>query len=129
MATAKSPNSPPSTGDDAVVVASSNSMHQGSDSTMNSHPKSHHLERVRTALGLKPEAPVDDEHHHITLHHHSLWWPKIRFVLREPFAEFFGVFIMILFGDGSVAQVLLSGGQKASPGGDGYGSYQSINWG
>lgn len=45
-------------------------------------------------------------------------------VMREPFAEFFGTFIMILFGDGSVAQVLLSGGLT----GWGVGNYQSINW-
>lgn len=36
---------------------------------------------------------------------------------------------MVLFGDGSVAQVLLSAGEKSAPGMDGYGSYQSINWG
>jgi aquaglyceroporin related protein len=41
--------------------------------------------------------------------------------MREPFSEFFGVFIMILFGDGVVAQVVLSGGTK--------GNYQSISWG
>lgn len=36
---------------------------------------------------------------------------------------------MVMFGDGSVAQVLLSTGQKTAPGGNGFGSYQSINWG
>ena len=36
---------------------------------------------------------------------------------------------MILFGDGSVAQVLLSTGEKAAPGGMGFGPYQSISWG
>lgn len=30
----------------------------------------------------------------------ELWWSKTRHVLREPLAEFFGVFILILFGDG-----------------------------
>lgn len=50
-------------------------------------------------------------------------------IFREPFAEFFGVFIMILFGNGSVAQVLLSGGEKTAPGMNGFGSYQSISWG
>lgn len=30
----------------------------------------------------------------------DLWWSKQRHMLREPLAEFFGVFIMILFGDG-----------------------------
>lgn len=51
----------------------------------------------------------------------DLWWSRQRHRLREPLAEFFGVFIMILFGDGVVAQVVLSDGAK--------GSYQSISWG
>jgi aquaglyceroporin related protein len=50
-------------------------------------------------------------------------------VLREPFAEFWGVAIMVMFGNGSVAQVLLSTGQTTAPGGNGFGQYQSINWG
>ena len=37
--------------------------------------------------------------------------------------------IMVMFGDGSVAQVLLSTGQETAPGGNGFGAYQSINWG
>lgn len=53
--------------------------------------------------------------------HPELQWSKIRAFCREPFSEFFGVFIMILFGDGVVAQVVLSGGTK--------GNYQSISWG
>ena len=36
---------------------------------------------------------------------------------------------MVMFGDGSVAQVLLSTGQTTAPGGMGFGSYQSISWG
>ena len=48
-------------------------------------------------------------------------WSQIRYTLREPFAEFWGVFILVMFGDGSVAQVVLSGEAK--------GNYQSISWG
>lgn len=48
-------------------------------------------------------------------------WSRIRHTLREPFAEFWGVFILIMFGDGSVAQVVLSNNEK--------GEYQSISWG
>lgn len=48
-------------------------------------------------------------------------WVRIRKIFREPFAEFFGVFTMIIFGDGVVAQVVLSNRLK--------GDYQSINWG
>ena len=53
--------------------------------------------------------------------HPKLLWSRIRHVMREPFSEFFGVFILILFGDGVVAQVVLSDGAK--------GPYQSISWG
>ena len=90
-----------------------------------------HLHSTRQRLGLHPSAPVIEEHDLAS--HSDWWWPKIRLTLREPFAEFFGVFILVLFGDGSVAQVLLSHGKALSPstapGGDGFGSYQSINWG
>lgn len=47
-------------------------------------------------------------------------WARIRHYLREPFAEFLGTMILILFGDGVVAQVVLSKGEK--------GPYQSISW-
>jgi aquaglyceroporin related protein, other eukaryote len=53
--------------------------------------------------------------------HPDLWWPRMRRHLREPLSEFFGVFILLMFGDGVVAQVVLSKGEK--------GSYQSISWG
>jgi hypothetical protein len=48
-------------------------------------------------------------------------WVQIRHRFREPLAEFFGVFTLIIFGDGVVAQVVLSKGEK--------GDYQSISWG
>lgn len=48
-------------------------------------------------------------------------WSRIRYALREPFSEFFGTMILILFGDGVVAQVTLSQDQR--------GDYQSISWG
>lgn len=85
------------------------------------------LTRSRSIIGLHPDAPIDEEHDHGPAS--ELLWSKIRAVLREPFAEFWGVVIMVMFGDGSVAQVLLSTGQATAPGGNGYGSYQSINWG
>lgn len=55
------------------------------------------------------------------VHEAELAWFRIRLLFQDAFAEFFGVFILILFGDGSVAQVVLSGGVK--------GEYQSISWG
>lgn len=51
----------------------------------------------------------------------GLVWPRIRHTLREAFSEFMGVFVLIMFGDGVVAQVVLSSGEK--------GDYQSISWG
>ena len=51
----------------------------------------------------------------------GLAWPRVRHFLREPLSEFMGTFILIMFGDGVVAQKILSDGQ----GGD----YQSISWG
>ncbi|KAI6712468.1 hypothetical protein PZA11_007005 [Diplocarpon coronariae] len=50
-------------------------------------------------------------------------------MLREPFAEFLGTFVMMLFGNGSVAQVILSARQTKAPGSADYGSYQSSSWG
>lgn len=51
----------------------------------------------------------------------QLRWSRIRRALRDPFSEFFGTMILVLFGDGVVAQVTLSQDQK--------GNYQSISWG
>jgi aquaglyceroporin related protein len=49
----------------------------------------------------------------------ELLWSRIRHEFRAELAEFFGVFILIMFGDGVVAQVVLSNGEK--------GDYQSIS--
>ncbi|KAK2878126.1 hypothetical protein FQN49_001125 [Arthroderma sp. PD_2] len=68
-------------------------------------------------IPVSPSSATEDE----SQPNKELLWTKIRTKLREPFAEFFGVFIMILFGDGVVAQVLLSDSKK--------GDYQSISWG
>ncbi|EED22000.1 aquaglyceroporin, putative [Talaromyces stipitatus ATCC 10500] len=51
----------------------------------------------------------------------QLLWTRLRKASREPFSEFFGTMILILFGDGVVAQVTLSKNQR--------GDYQSISWG
>ena len=82
---------------------------------------------IRRKIGLKEKPPIHDDHDEVP--HNELLWSRIRITLKEPFAEFFGTFIMVFFGNGSVAQVLLSAGDKAAPGGDGYGQYQSISWG
>lgn len=51
----------------------------------------------------------------------QLLWSRVRHDCREAFSEFFGTMILLLFGDGVVAQVVLSKGTK--------GDYQSISWG
>jgi aquaglyceroporin related protein len=91
------------------------------------HRTSSSAQRTRSVLGLHPQAPIDEEDDHGP--RSELLWSRIRTVMREPFAEFWGVAIMVMFGDGSVAQVLLSTGQTTAPGGNGFGQYQSINWG
>jgi aquaglyceroporin related protein, other eukaryote len=91
------------------------------------HKTSSGLQKTRSALGLHPAAPI--LHDHDIEEYQKLWWSKVKIALREPFAEFFGVMIMVMFGDGSVAQVLLSTGQTTAPGGNGFGAYQSISWG
>lgn len=96
-------------------------------STSPSNPAALKHHKIRAALGLHAQTPVVEEH--VDLPHNDLVWPRIRAVLREPFAEFLGVFVMICFGNASVAQVLLSTGLTAAPGGDGFGQYQSISWG
>lgn len=51
----------------------------------------------------------------------ELFWSRIREDCRDAFSEFFGTMILVLFGDGVVAQVVLSKETK--------GNYQSISWG
>jgi len=51
----------------------------------------------------------------------DLRWSKCREYGRDFFSEFGGTMVMILFGDGVVAQVVLSEEEK--------GNYQSISWG
>lgn len=75
---------------------------------------SHRMHGMRSKLGLQPLAPVHEEHD--LAEHQDLLWSRIRIALREPFAEFMGVFILVLFGNGSVAQVQLSAGQVTAPG-------------
>ncbi|TAQ85921.1 hypothetical protein B7494_g5756 [Chlorociboria aeruginascens] len=67
--------------------------------------------------GIDHQIPQDD----IKPARPDLWWSRIRHTYREPLSEFMGCFIMLLFGDGVVAQVVLSDGTK--------GTFQSISWG
>jgi len=69
------------------------------------------------------QAKIDYEHHK------HLKWYRVRYTLREAFAEFCGTMIMIVFGDGSVAQVMLSANPALPAGSQNKGDYQSISWG
>ncbi|KAI6355980.1 hypothetical protein MCOR25_008026 [Pyricularia grisea] len=51
----------------------------------------------------------------------ELAWTRVRTIWQDAFSEFIGTMVLILFGDGVVAQVVLSRGTK--------GEYQSISWG
>jgi aquaglyceroporin related protein len=64
-----------------------------------------------------PTHPMVDEEEE----RQRLWWSKVRDNCQDFFSEFFATMIMILFGDGVVAQVVLSENKK--------GDYQSISWG
>jgi aquaglyceroporin related protein len=81
----------------------------------------------RKALGLHPKAPLNEDED--MAERRELRWSRVRAILREPFVEFWGVVIMVVFGNGATAQVLLSTKEPTAPGGNGYGSYQNINWG
>ena len=59
----------------------------------------------------------------------GLLWSRIRHQIRDPLAEFLGCFTLIIFGDGSVAQVLLSSNPNLPKGDQNKGAYQSISWG
>lgn len=87
-------------------------------------PKYYHEGHATSAVPHAEHGPVIDHkipQDHVVQAQPDLAWSRIRHTLREPFSEFFGTFILIMFGDGVVAQVVLSGGTK--------GNYQSINWG
>lgn len=107
------------------------------DSLPSSAPPATHTEHMQDGYGRQYRAtsvaglPAHQEHG-VAIDHKvpqadviqaqpDLLWSRIRRTLREPFAEFWGVFILIMFGDGVVAQVVLSNGEK--------GDYQSITWG
>jgi aquaglyceroporin related protein len=90
-------------------------------------PISEQTHPIREKLGLHPTAPIHEDHDDIA--HNELLWSRVKITLKEPFAEFWGTAIMVFFGNGSVAQVLLSVGLKAAPGGNGYGAYNAISWG
>ncbi|OBU01860.1 hypothetical protein VE01_00528 [Pseudogymnoascus verrucosus] len=83
------------------------------------------ISHLRERVGLSEDPHIRPEQESTN----RFSWPSFRVVFREPFAEFFGTMVMVMFGNGSVAQVLLGGGEINAPRKNGYGSYQGINWG
>lgn len=73
----------------------------------------------KPAASLRENISVESENAHHTPS--PLLWSRVREECREAFSEFFGTMILVLFGDGVVAQVTLSHYEK--------GNYQSISWG
>jgi len=93
-------------------------------------------ESISSLLLGKIGAPIDQEpvkHDGNELdyerHIKKYLWSRIRHSIRDPLAEFLGCFILIIFGDGSVAQVVLSSNPDLPKGSQNKGAYQSISWG
>lgn len=78
---------------------------------------------LNMSSATKHEDPIMDRDVPNTppLREERLPWTKVRSSWQDAFSEFFGTMVLILFGDGVVAQVVLSKGTK--------GDYQSISWG
>ena len=82
--------------------------------------RNQHLHLAEPKSPSQNEMDIDDLDLYDDARPRSWWW-GVRYRFREPLAEFFGTFIVIIFGNGSVAQVVLSQGNA--------GTYQSISWG
>lgn len=97
---------------------------QGHDSVSGSSVDNHTpvLKVDMTAATKNDNAVVDrDVPDTPPLPQKQLAWSKVRSSWQDAFSEFLGTMVLILFGDGVVAQVVLSKGTK--------GDYQSISWG
>jgi hypothetical protein len=68
------------------------------------------------------EGPVTaTEVNELSGHETKLLWPSVRSAIQAELSEFMATFVLVLLGEGSVAQVLLSSGTK--------GDWASIAWG
>lgn len=68
--------------------------HVKPNSTEGGTRESSNMQSTRAFLGLHPTAPVAEEHD--AEEYSNLMWYKVRMALREPFAEFFGIFGFLL---------------------------------
>jgi len=100
----------------------------GDSTSVNSKPvkATEKVSGPRAWLGLKPEIDMPEELDHAE--HNHFFWSKVKLAMKEPFAEFWGTFILVLFGDAAIAQTLLTANTSA-PGADGFGSWVTISWG
>lgn len=69
---------------------------ESSNSSRTPVPASSTLQTPRAWMGLAPMATVDEELDHSE--HNHFFWSKVKIALKEPFAEFWGTFILVLFG-------------------------------
>ena len=95
------------------------------DSSSDDHTYPYYAEHGPPIDNYNNQQKLEDDY----AHHHNLWWSRVRHHLRDPAAEFFGTFTMIIFGDGSVAQVILSQSPNLAKSSQNKGEYQSISWG
>lgn len=82
--------------------------------TMTTDSKQSYREPYVEPVAPPPEYIINEEQRDVIL------FSERKRAVQEFFSELFGTFIMILFGDGVVAQVVLSKGTQ--------GDAQSINW-
>ena len=101
-----------------------------SSSPRRDEPRAAHAENRYAEHGPPIDNSFAQEQYEEDYQHQShLWWSRIRHHIRDPAAEFFGCFTMIIFGDGSVAQVVLSQNPNLPLSSQNKGEYQSISWG
>ncbi|CAK7272665.1 glycerol channel [Sporothrix epigloea] len=92
-----------------------------SDDTIEVRQKNASLDRERKD-GMNDSETVNAEFAgYASEDEQPLVWSRCRTHAQDFFSEFLGTMTLLLFGDGVVAQVVLSGGKK--------GDYQSISWG
>ncbi|KZT09234.1 aquaporin [Laetiporus sulphureus 93-53] len=86
-----------------------------------------HVEHTAVVVGsTETSSTIDDT----TTEHYTKYpnrWSRVREIIREPAAEFFGTMILIIFGAGVDCQVVLSSNTAVAP--SPKGDYLSINFG
>jgi hypothetical protein len=70
----------------------------GDSTSVNSKPikATEKVSGPRAWLGLKPEVDMPEDLDHAE--HNHFFWSKVKLAMKEPFAEFWGTFILVLFG-------------------------------